>query len=390
MTQFSRCGLPAPLDASFDCTAHTTTPPDAPPLANMNLVEKNKENLRIEKKNTISVDHTRLYEKARATTAGVGDLDVSAPLEPFYAYIGNKIELMASSKDVVSAVGPLPSFVILKIAELHMKTVQDEASEKARKEKDKSNSFVPVIGSLRMVNPVQYSSVLSDVVSIPAIFLESINQKLWPPLHWWADSILRDAERNPQFVPSVPYTPKQTSPTLKVTKVQVIDWEKMTDLHGGLEHWTSLTPSTWRQCSKNLMTAVSQLSTNDATIATPASELAKHLQFFAANRWYDELFHVWYPLELELRAHVLFNTLFNPVSWSSELSICVSTHYAAVSLSVSQHVPPAHAESSGRDRNGRPTGTVTLRQESGAAAEEAVEVVRQLHRASSPRRLPPT
>ncbi|KAJ7877291.1 hypothetical protein B0H13DRAFT_1893300 [Mycena leptocephala] len=210
MTRISRCGLPVTLDASFDCAGHTATPTDIPPLPNMNLAEKNKLNLRIEKNNTISVEYTRAYENARATTAGVGALDVGAPLESFYEYVGNEIELMASSKDVVGAVGPLPNFVILRIAELHMRAVQDNAIDKVNKEKEKSNAAAPVIRALRMVNPVHYSSVLNDTVSTPTVFLESINQKLWPPLHWWADAILRDADRNPLSVPSILYTPKQT------------------------------------------------------------------------------------------------------------------------------------------------------------------------------------
>ncbi|KAJ7888983.1 hypothetical protein B0H13DRAFT_1888197 [Mycena leptocephala] len=109
MTQLSRCGLALPLDASFDCTAHTATPADIPALPNMTLAEKNKKNLRIEKSNTDSVAYTRAYERASATIAGVGALDVGAPMEPFYAYEGNEMDFMASSKDVVSAVGPLPS-----------------------------------------------------------------------------------------------------------------------------------------------------------------------------------------------------------------------------------------------------------------------------------------
>ncbi|KAK7034248.1 hypothetical protein R3P38DRAFT_2772341 [Favolaschia claudopus] len=307
-SQLSRCGQPLPLPANFDCVAYTQIPPSIPPLPNMTLREKNKANTAFEKRNEESVAMTRSFERARASSAGVGSVDVGPPLVALYEYSDSDIELMASSKELVDAVGPLPISVTLKLAEIRLKIVKD-TSEKSRREKEKSP--VSTIGTLVMQNPVEYSSVLSEDVHIPNIFLETVNQKLWLPLHWWMDAILRDADRDPQSVPSTTCTPSQTSPTTKPVKVQVIDFEKMITKHGGLDYGTTLTPSKWRQCARNLLKAVTQLCSSDPTAITPATELSKHLKFFTLNKWFDDEFHVWYPLEYELRGKVLHNTLYN-------------------------------------------------------------------------------
>ncbi|KAK7021144.1 hypothetical protein R3P38DRAFT_2533847, partial [Favolaschia claudopus] len=272
-SQLSRSGLTLPLPANFDCVAYTQIPESIPPLPNMTLREKNKANAVLEKRNEESVAMTRSYERARASSAGAGSVDVGPPLVALYAYSDSDIELMASSKELVDAVGPLPISVTLKLAEIRLKIVKDTS----RREKEKTP--VSMIGTLVMQNPVEYSSVLSEDVHIPGLFIETVNQKLWLPLHWWMDAILRDADRDPQSVPSTTWTPSQTSSTIKPVKVQVIDFEKMITKHGGLDYGTTLTPSKWRQCARNLLKAVTQLCSSDPTAITPATELSKHLKF---------------------------------------------------------------------------------------------------------------
>ncbi|KAJ7644176.1 hypothetical protein FB45DRAFT_861630 [Roridomyces roridus] len=358
----SRCGLNLPLPPDFDLVAYTTRPADTPSPPNMTLAQRNRENCEIERKNNDSAALTRAYEHARGSTAGVGALDVGPPMLSFYEYPDEDIELLAASPSLVTSSGPIPQYIALQIAKANLKATQEVILEREKREKEKSElekarADVSGLGTRVMLNPVAFSAVLVQDVQVPSLFVETINQRLWPPLHWWADSILLSAERDPQTIPTIMHTPLQSSPLVKPIKVQVIDFAKMTARYGGISDTNTLSPSLWRQCARNLLRAVTTISSKEPTAITPATELAKHLQFFGANKWFDSDFAVWYSVELELRALVLFNTLFDQVEWSSQLSIHMRTHAAVAA----QAPIPSHGQSSslkrGADGDGNPSNS---------------------------------
>ncbi|KAJ7602675.1 hypothetical protein FB45DRAFT_883021 [Roridomyces roridus] len=328
----------------------------------MTLAQRNRENCEIERKNNDSAALTRAYERARGSTAGVGALDVGPPMLSFYKYPDEDTELLAASPSLVTSSGPIPQYIALQIAKANLKATQEVILEREKREKEKSElekarADVSGLGTRVMLNPVAFSAVLVQDVQVPSLFVETINQRLWPPLHWWADSILLSAERDPQTIPTVMHTPLQSSPLVKPIKVQVIDFAKMTARYGGISDTNTLSPSLWRQCARNLLRAVTTISSKEPTAITPATELAKHLQFFGANKWFDSEFAVWYSVELELRALVFFNTLFDQVEWSSQLSIHMCTHAAVAA----QAPIPSHGQSSslkrGADGDGNPSNS---------------------------------
>ncbi|KAF7357876.1 hypothetical protein MVEN_00833800 [Mycena venus] len=289
MVQNSRCGLPLPLTASFDCVAYTTRPADIPALPNMTLPEKNKRNVAIEAGNTKSIDYTRAYEAARATTAGVGALDVGAPLLPYFEYSDDEKAMLVRSSRLVDAVGPLPTYMVEYIVTEQIRVDAEETTEKARvekeradKEKEKLKANMPIIGTMRKNNPRSISSALSAPVTIPAVFLMTMGHQIMLPLHWFSNNILRKANSNPHSVPMEWITAQQTTALVKPPRVQVVDLTKMAKLHGGEEAWKAMTPSIWEECSKNLMAALQQLSVpQDPNNPEPtqATEYALHANF---------------------------------------------------------------------------------------------------------------
>ncbi|KAJ7900041.1 hypothetical protein B0H14DRAFT_2556285 [Mycena olivaceomarginata] len=117
----------------------------------------------------------------------------------------------------------------------------------------------------------------------------------------------------------------------------IIDVGKMANLHGDEDASTALT---WNQCSKNLLAALEKLSVAqdpENPQNTHASEYALHVQFFSKNKWFEDLFHVWYPLERELRLEVLDNTVFDERIWTRELLTTVTMYETIQTYAQGRH-----------------------------------------------------
>ncbi|KAJ7311753.1 hypothetical protein DFH08DRAFT_973836 [Mycena albidolilacea] len=84
----SICGIFLPLIPDFDFVSHKKRLPEFPstPAEDMDLQDKNSENLRIELHNKSSGTFTRACEAAAASAAAIGLLDVGASLQGFIAY----------------------------------------------------------------------------------------------------------------------------------------------------------------------------------------------------------------------------------------------------------------------------------------------------------------
>ncbi|KAJ7263685.1 hypothetical protein B0H12DRAFT_1069001 [Mycena haematopus] len=329
----SRSGLALPLPATFDFLAYSTQPADVAGPANMNLKIKNTRNVAIETANNTSITHTLAYEAAVISGTSLANLDVGAPLVPFFEYTAEERALLSTSDKLCTATGPLPTFLIEYIAGQDLLKAQADLIEKAKRDKerdDKAKSIQPLAGSMHRKNPHAISAALSSPVSIPPIFIISLFHKIRIPLHWWTDSVLRDATENPQFVLKERMRAEQTAAPVAADWIQVLDVKGMAKILGDDEDSNDLTPSTWRQASLNLLKAYQELSpkpdANAVDTRTYATEFELHIRFFASIRYYDEMFEIWYPVERRLRAEIFNDANFDQAVWDSRVEIAYSSN----------------------------------------------------------------
>jgi hypothetical protein len=104
----------------------------------MSLHEKNADNCLLECANDASLCLSRAYEAAAGSPAGVGNLDVSARLQPF-SYSEEEKALLVASKDIVDASGLLPLYMTMWIAGQHILAVKGEVEEKKKCDEIKAN-----------------------------------------------------------------------------------------------------------------------------------------------------------------------------------------------------------------------------------------------------------
>ncbi|KAJ7443785.1 hypothetical protein B0H11DRAFT_2250483 [Mycena galericulata] len=114
MAAQSRAGVPLPLPVDFnDFVGHMTRPADIPPPSFFELDDINADSLARERKNKASLKLTCAYLEAKNSAAGVTNEDVGEPLVSYYEYSDADKRLMVADKDVVTAVGPLPEYMII-------------------------------------------------------------------------------------------------------------------------------------------------------------------------------------------------------------------------------------------------------------------------------------
>jgi hypothetical protein len=100
------------------------------------------DNFLIERANDASLRLTRAYEAAAGSTAGVGDLDVGACLQPFFSYLDEEKALLVASKDVVDASGQLSLFMTMWVAGQRIQVAKVEAEEKKKQDELKARAGV--------------------------------------------------------------------------------------------------------------------------------------------------------------------------------------------------------------------------------------------------------
>lgn len=130
MAQTSRCGESLPIRVDFDYVQYTTRPDDVPPLPNMSLKEQNQRNIGIENTNNTSIGLTRAYETTAKSGTIPAGLDISSPLQPFFAYSDKNKNLLVFFEQLRNSVSPLPIFLMEYIAEKHMKKAEVLEAEK--------------------------------------------------------------------------------------------------------------------------------------------------------------------------------------------------------------------------------------------------------------------
>ncbi|KAJ6526118.1 hypothetical protein DFH09DRAFT_1095344 [Mycena vulgaris] len=322
MPTTSRCGLPLPLPDNFDLVAHMTHPGDVFPSFNMELLDKNAENICLEKSNRVSVAHTRAYIAAAASLAGIENRDVGATLEPFLAYTEEEKDLLVASKEVAEVTGPLPVFMTMWIAGERVKVAKVEAAEKVKRDKErsdkeaeKSKATCPIGGTQLMVNPRSISAASTGPVDIPDLWNISLHHKIYLPLHFWSDKILRRATNFPFSIPLETVTARQVSALITPPSIRVVNVKKATDMLGEEDCRASINQL---ESFKYLCPLID--ATNPAgPFFTNASEYEKYVLFFVNLDCFEnlDLFPVWYPVEYKLRYTIYKDGLFNHMIYES-------------------------------------------------------------------------
>ncbi|KAF8137974.1 hypothetical protein K438DRAFT_1786190 [Mycena galopus ATCC 62051] len=232
--------------------------------------------------------------------------DVGPPLQPFFKYNQDEIDLMVASDDycnkVVAPVPPMMFGLIVK-ERICIAKEKEEAKEKGP----------DLLGSM---------------------FLTAIKNKMHPPIFWFTDDRLRHAT---QFPTSMPLK-KDTSGSGK----WILNCEKLIQEWGSDETSMGVTPLEWLNVFENYVAALKQLSAKPDAQNTfsYATEMDKHRSYFANRPDFEPDFHIWYPIERELRNKILDNTAFNAFYWHSETGRIVTGWKAAKALCKGTFIVP--------------------------------------------------
>ncbi|KAJ7090845.1 hypothetical protein B0H15DRAFT_800091 [Mycena belliarum] len=333
----SRSGIPLPLPPTFDCDTYATRPVDNPAPAGMELEDKNAANVVIEMDNKASIALTRAYAAALATTAGVGALDVGAPLKGLWTYTDDEKAALLHSPEYVAAVGPLPLALLKLIAQHRAAIGVQREKERAEKEAEKVKT-ANLLGSMVYTNAHDVTPLLRQSVVIPTIFLVSLRHKVYFPLHWWTDSLLRKAAESPHTICKEFSRAEQSASYSIGERVQVVDVTKCAKLFDGEDESKSLTPSLWRQAANNLLSAFKQLcpavDPTDPHTRNYASEFAAHFTWFSNLECFDTKMEVWLPIERKLRYALLGQGYFKELTWADEVRSVLSAHEHAAALAI--------------------------------------------------------
>ncbi|KAJ6469721.1 hypothetical protein C8R47DRAFT_765616 [Mycena vitilis] len=349
MVSTSRAGCPLPLPEDFDFAAHMRRPLNVVPPSDHELDDINAENCRRETSNKLSLSQTRAYAAAKNSPAGVGALDVGAPLQAYFAYSDHYRELLVTSEAIEKSSGPLPFFVLMEIE--GERTKRKNLSESARAQRDQDRTVRdlpahPALGTMVMTNPRPVSSTISGAPVIPDLWLTSLRNRVIFPLNFWSDTNLNAANDFPHNYPSMQLH--------NAPGVMVLNVAKAIALMGD-ESTAKLSPGLWRQCSINNLAAweilCPKVSRDDpAFVPTPASEYKEHVSYWANQDVFEdtELMPVWLPVEQMLRAKILRNQTFDRAFYDTQWTVAITVYrdsvgrgHASTSSSGSPSFPPA-------------------------------------------------
>ncbi|KAJ7765458.1 hypothetical protein DFH07DRAFT_955699 [Mycena maculata] len=324
--------LPLPLPVDFDCDAYATHLDDRLAPDGMEVEDKNTANVILEASNKASITLTCAYATAHASSAGVGSLDISAPLQGLQAYTEKEKAMLLYSPELVVATGPLLLSLTKLIAQHRTTTAMQREKEHTNKEAEKSKASQSLLGSMVFTHPHEIDPILKQLVVIPPIFLVSLGHKVNFPLYWWTDGILRKAAKSPHMIVKELSSTEQMATYSIADKVQVVDVTKCAKLFDGEDESKNLTPSWWHQAAKNLLSAFQQLCPAvdplDPTTRNYASEFASHFTWFWNIACFDTQMDLWLPVELKMHCTILAQGLFSSQIWADELCSVLRAHKA--------------------------------------------------------------
>ncbi|KAJ7088448.1 hypothetical protein B0H15DRAFT_982193 [Mycena belliarum] len=310
----------------------------------MELDAKNAKNVAAEAHNKVSIALTVAYRDARASSNGVGALDVGEILQAFVAYTSEEKLMMLHSPEFLAAVGPLPYSLTKLIAQHRAEQAVKREREREEKEKAKTASL---LGSMVYTRAHEVTPLLKQEVVIPTIFLVSLRHKVYFPLHWWSNAVLRKAAESPHMI-SKEFSRAEQSASYSIgERVQVVDVTKCAKLFDGEDEAKYLTPSLWRQAANNLLSAFQQLCPAVDPLKPDtrnySSELAAHFAWFSNLECFDSKMDVWLPVERKMRYALLGEGLFREETWADEIRSVLILHTHAQALASMYGASPAAA-----------------------------------------------
>ncbi|KAJ7078121.1 hypothetical protein B0H15DRAFT_804926 [Mycena belliarum] len=276
----------------------------------MELDAKNAKNVAAEAHNKVSIALTVAYRDARASSNGVGALDVGEMLQAFVVYTSEEKLMMLHSPELLAAVGPLPYSLTKLIAQHRAEQAVKREREREEKEKAKTASL---LGSMVYTRAHEVTPLLKQGVVIPTIFLVSLRHK----------SFARRRSPPPHMI-SKEFSRAEQSASYSIgERVQVVDVTKCAKLFDGEDEAKCLTPSLWRQAANNLLSAFQQLCPAVDPLKPDtrnySSELAAHFAGFSNLECFDSKMEVWLPVERKMRYALLGEGLFREETWADEI-----------------------------------------------------------------------
>jgi hypothetical protein len=289
--------------------------------------------------------------------------DVGPPLQARYGYFEPELQNLTEDEELVSLVGPLPVFLreVIVVARRKAKVLADQqaappsSTGSSKNASDKSKSR-PLPGSMVMVAVDRVPGVLLPV-SMPEIFLQTLASGFYPPLHWFTDDHIREAQFHLPDLPTRLWRPQSTSENPNPEKVTVFDMTKMAlpNCWGSEELRADLTPLKWMQCLLNLNKAMDILSETpmDPTKPTFSGEMKAHRLFFITVPNLEEDFADIQRLELELRLELFKGLRFSAAVYAQRVEILRQTLRVTAQL-VTGFSPNKRPIPFGADTSGRP------------------------------------
>jgi hypothetical protein len=272
------------LPTDFDFRAYRKTLTELVAPDDMSLCEKNADNFLIERANDASLRLTRAYETATGSTAGVGDLDVGACLQPFFSYLDKEKVLLMASKDVVDVSGPLFLFMTMWVPGQRVQVEKGEAEEKKKQDELKANPARQALKGVMPTGPThRIASLATSEVEIPKNFLSCLVQRMPVPLHWWTNGNVTKANNNPHRL-------LWRELTIEGKNILILETSKGEKILGDAEDkYKNLTPGKWREASVNFAHTWQIVSQKVPADAPPgwsniAIEYERHICFFVQVR----------------------------------------------------------------------------------------------------------
>ncbi|KAJ7359316.1 hypothetical protein DFH08DRAFT_1037833 [Mycena albidolilacea] len=323
--RMSICGLPLPLPSAFDYAAHHKCPADTPAPDDMELLEKNRRNVRTETHNANSISVTHDYKEAVTNTESTNTLNVGLKLKAYYAYTEEEKQLLVGSKEVVEATGPLPVFMTSWVAAQCL-VVTTEVMERRRCDTDRTKAPHSIRGTLQMGTLHTVAPTSEVTITILDIWWHSLFYKIYFPLYWWVNKVIQQYHDHLHLIPKCNITLENG------TKVQVINFLRAEEMLGDEDStFNLLTPGLWRQALCNLLVAYdiccTPMAEGDSEYqANYNMEYKAHTHFFARLKCIEDLkmFPVWYLVENKLRNKIYNSSSFALTTWENRWMIALA------------------------------------------------------------------
>lgn len=319
-------GIPAPIPDDFDFKARMVIPD---PVNNLLLpiVARNADNIKIEKHNLDSMTQT-----ARCKADRINYPDVGAATKPYYAYSREEFRLFVASENVVTACGPIPFFVRLRVdtARADALALDKAALEERRKRKEEKEDATlkgkPLQGSLVPAATLEYDMFGQAKIPIPDAYMQGIKARQTPPLNFWTNRCITDVYRNPAALIVKDYKPTRTDTDYELKAVSIVNIEAMAKKWGSDSSHTCLSSfSDYVEALANIQRALDFLSkpsdpTNPNSFSL-AEEFKKHVAYLSNLEEPSVSYPLWFSWE-RARANrlIVCGERFDLVDYKSDAS----------------------------------------------------------------------